>query len=166
MGDRIVVMKDGIVHQVESPLKIYNSPANQFVAGFIGSPTMNFFHGKIVRDGKLLFVREQGSLTLPINEKDIPRISKCLDQNVVLGIRPEHIHSRPLGTSASAALTKIEVTEPVGNEIFLYFIFPSTPGQYVSRVPADIVPQSGKEFTLYFDTTKFHFFNPVTGVSL
>ncbi len=166
MGDRIVVMKDGIVQQVESPLKIYNAPANQFVAGFIGSPTMNFFTGRIEKKDKAIFIRDQGTLTLPINEADLPRLSKVIGQPVVLGIRPEHIHSRSLGSATAGVAVHIEVTEPVGNEIFLYFVFPSTQGQYVSRVPADIVPQSGKEFTLYFDPAKFHFFSPATGESL
>ena len=166
MGDRIVVMKDGIVQQVESPLKIYNAPINQFVAGFIGSPTMNFFTGKIVLKDQLFFIRDQGEFTLPLPETDKSRLANYRDQTVVLGIRPEHIHSRPTNQSSAPVSVKIEVIEPVGNEIFLYFVVGAVSGQYVSRIPSDIVPQSGKEFVLYFDTSKLHFFHPVSGEAL
>src|ERR1041385_6755423 len=75
MGDRIVVMKEGVVQQVDSPLNIYNMPANRFVAGFIGSPTMNFLEGKIVADGAASFRTNDGGLTLPITDADRARLS-------------------------------------------------------------------------------------------
>ncbi len=166
MGSRIVVMKDGIVQQVDTPLTIYNSPANQFVAGFIGSPTMNFFSGKIVKKEGLMFVRDEGMLTLLLDDKARAGSNLPVDQPVVLGIRPEHIHSRPRDGASRPVKVTIEVTEPVGNEIFLYFVLGKTTGQYVSRIPSDLIPQSGKEFDLYFDADKFHFFDSVTGEAL
>jgi multiple sugar transport system ATP-binding protein len=163
MGDRIVVMKDGIIQQVDTPLQIYNAPANRFVAGFIGNPAMNFFSGKIIRQDELMFISGEGKLSLPLHEHYLTRISKYLNKPVVLGIRPEHILSHASSGTSVAVIVNIEGTEPVGNEIFLYFILTGITGQYVSRVPSDILPQSGKGFTLFFNTAKFHFFHPTSG---
>ncbi len=164
MGDRIVVMKDGIVQQVDTPLAIYNKPANQFVAGFIGSPTMNFFNGTLSTDQGLTF--EGDGIRLPLQDTDRSRLASHASQPIVLGVRPEHILSRPISSSSVPLTVRIEVMEPVGNEIFLYFTAGPAKTQFTSRIPADIVPQSGKEFTLYFETSKLHFFDPASGASL
>jgi multiple sugar transport system ATP-binding protein len=166
MGDRIVVMKDGIVQQVDSPLTIYNKPANQFVAGFIGSPTMNFFTGTILGSGSLQFTTADKQISLTLAESDNKRLAAQANQQVVLGIRPEHILSRQSNPSASPVTAVIEVIEPVGNEIFLYFTLGAGKDHYTSRIPSDIVPQVRKPFTLYFDSSKFHFFHPTTGQAL
>ncbi len=164
MGDRIVVMKDGIVQQVDTPLTIYNKPANQFVAGFIGSPTMNFFTGKLDQGGGMKFVAD--GLSIPLAEADAKRMASFAGQQVTLGVRPEHILAKQSSPASTAITTRIEVTEPVGNEIFLYFTVGAGKAQFTSRIPSDIVPQSGKEFTLYLETTKLHFFHPTTGESI
>ncbi|HUN64616.1 MAG TPA: ABC transporter ATP-binding protein [Bacteroidota bacterium] len=166
MGDRIVVMKDGIVQQVDTPLTIYNTPANQFVAGFIGSPTMNFFSGRIRTTTQAQFTTSDSSVSLALSPAAVKRLSQHDGQEVVLGVRPEHILSRPVSSAATPVEVGIEVTEPVGNEIFLYFTLGSGKSQYISRIPSDIVPQVRKPFTLYFDSEKFHFFHPGTGQAL
>lgn len=166
MGDRIVVMKDGIVQQVNNPLTIYNQPANRFVAGFIGSPTMNFFEGTIVRNGRLQFEGATKTMILPIDEKINRELASLASKEVILGIRPEHIAARSQGDGSIPVRTNIEVTEPVGNEIFVYFTVPSVSGQFVSRIASDIQPETGKSFEMYFDTSKLHFFDKTTGQKL
>ena len=163
MGDRIVVMKDGYIQQIDSPLNIYNNPANQFVAGFIGSPTMNFINGTIVPDQQLLFESKERSISLPL-----PAIFGRLQvqQNIVLGIRPEHISAKHQNNDSQKVHVTIQVTEPMGNEIFVYFTIGRLPGQFIARIPSDIQPPVGKDFDLYFNTSKFHFFDAATGKAI
>jgi len=163
MGDRIVVMKDGVVQQIDSPLKIYNKPINRFVAGFIGSPTMNFFNGRLTSENPLLFEMPGGGLSLRLQEEDSKRLAERSGAGVILGIRPEHITAKPQSGSGKSIAVKVEVTEPVGNEIFVYFKIEGSQDQYVSRIPSDIQPPTGKSFNMYFDTSKLHFFDPSGG---
>lgn len=163
MGDRIVVMKDGVVQQIDTPLNIYNAPANKFVAGFIGSPTMNFFEGSIVPDGQLRFVDPSNSITLTIPLKDQNRLSSFRNKAITIGIRPEHIALQKQHEHAASVPVHIDVTEPVGNEIFLYFTVGNSSQHYVARVAADAGKSFPKEAQLYFDTTKIHFFDQLTG---
>jgi multiple sugar transport system ATP-binding protein len=167
MGDRIVVMKNGVVQQMDKPLAIYNRPANRFVAGFIGSPTMNFFEGRIVNDQGVAFLVEGTALKLRVHPDHEKRLQSMVNAPLVLGLRPEHMLSRSHTPHDQAVQALIEVTEPVGNEIFLYFTLgQSAQGQFVSRIPSDIHPEAGKSFQLYFDSAKFHFFDSTTGASL
>jgi multiple sugar transport system ATP-binding protein len=167
MGDRIVVMEKGVVQQMESPLTIYNTPANRFVAGFIGSPTMNFFDGTLVADGGgLAFEEASRSLRFPLSGAAASRLAAHAGAKVTLGIRPEHIAAKPQNGAGKALTVQIEVTEPVGNEIFIYFTVGKAPGQFVSRIPSDVQPVAGKPWELFFDTAKFHFFDAGTGAAL
>ena len=166
MGDRIVVMKGGVVQQIDTPLNIYNNPSNKFVAGFIGSPTMNFFDGKIISDGGLVFQGDAGQLRLPITSKDRSRIGGHAGKVLTVGIRPEHIAAKRPGESSESVSATIDVVEPVGNEIFLYFRVGNSPGQNVSRIAADVHPAAGAATQLFFDTTKLHFFSKETGEAL
>jgi multiple sugar transport system ATP-binding protein len=166
MGDRIVVMKDGIVQQVDAPLSIYNKPANRFVAGFIGSPTMNFFEGSLTGTGGLSFAAKDGGLTLPLSDTDRARLAPRTGAQITLGIRPEHVSAKSGGADSRKVAVRIDVTEPVGNEIFLYFTAGPSPAQYVSRIPADVQPAAGREFDLWFDTSKLHYFDSSTGQSM
>ncbi len=163
MGDRIVVMKDGIVQQVDTPLNIYHNPANRFVAGFIGSPTMNFMPGTIEQNGTLKFVQERSNLALPLLGETAKKLQPRLRSRITLGIRPEHIYAvRPAGIETVAPVkAHVEVVEPVGNEIFVYFST-GTDSQYVARVATDTPPEVGKPFEFYFDTSKLHFFDQET----
>ncbi|HYQ85688.1 MAG TPA: sn-glycerol-3-phosphate ABC transporter ATP-binding protein UgpC [Bacteroidota bacterium] len=166
MGDRIVVMNTGIIQQVDTPLSIYNEPANRFVAGFIGSPTMNFFEGKLTDAGGLTFTSGEGNLSLPLHSQDRSRLAQRVNSAVTLGIRPEHILAKQQNEHGRKVPVRIQVTEPVGNEIFLYFTIGPSANQYVSRIPADVQPAAGKEFDLYFDTSKLHFFDGSSGKAL
>jgi multiple sugar transport system ATP-binding protein len=167
MGDRIVVMKSGIVQQVDSPLRIYNQPVNRFVAGFIGSPTMNFFSGKIAQSGSATeFVFNGTSQRLTVAPENAASAKKAGASDVIMGIRPEHIMAKPLNGQSASIPVKIEVTEPVGNEIFLYFTLANVAEQFVSRIPADVQPETGAAFNLYFDTSKLHFFDSTSGAAI
>jgi len=166
MGDRIVVMNKGIVQQVDTPLTIYNEPANRFVAGFIGSPTMNFFDGRLLTQDQLCFEQSSNKFIMELHPDFSRRLSPYGNREVSLGIRPEHIGAKPQNNHSKKVSAGILVTEPLGNEIFIYFTIGQSPVQYVSRIPSDVQPQTGKMFDLYFDTSKFHFFDSQTGIAL
>ena len=126
MGQRIVVMHQGEVQQVDAPLALYARPANLFVAGFIGSPAMNFLDGRLVRRDGLRFVpAADGAAGAPIPlpagwSPPAGGLDRLLDRPLVLGIRPEHVELSPAGTPGSFAAT-VQVIEPLGNETLLYF---------------------------------------------
>lgn len=166
MGDRIVVMKGGIVQQIDTPLNIYNNPTNKFVAGFIGSPTMNFFEGRIINDGGFMFVNGTGFLKLPILPKDQSRVGGFANKELTVGIRPEHIAAKSQNENGRSVPVNIDVIEPVGHEIFLYFRVGNSPGQHVSRIAADVHPTVGSTMQLFFDSSKLHFFHTETGEAL
>jgi len=167
MGDRIVVMKDGVVQQVDSPLTIYHHPANRFVAGFIGSPTMNFMNGTVQNNGAWTFRQDGTPFTLPVPASAAPKFSSLDAGRVILGIRPEHIYAdRPTGVTTLAPFTaQIEVVEPVGNEIFIYFST-GVGSNFVARISSDKAPAVGRPFELLVDTSKAHFFDTVTEKTL
>ncbi len=161
MGDRIVVMKDGYVHQIDTPLNLYNHPISKFVAGFIGSPSMNFMNGIIRQDAGLIF--DEGKLQLEIPEKFRKQLSKYIDKQIIFGIRPEDIFllGSVLGIqSSSKAKSLLEVVEPMGNEIFLYLH--SGKHQFVARVNANESPTVGNTIEIMFNMEKGHFFDPVS----
>lgn len=124
LGQRIVVMKDGVVQQVAPPLELYERPVNKFVAGFIGSPAMNFLTGKLVRQNGLVFVLTSGGEPLPLPEGFTPPAA-ALDQELVLGVRPEHIGLA--GDSSRAFPAQVQVVEALGNETLLYFTVGEAP---------------------------------------
>lgn len=163
MGDRIVVMKDGVVHQVDTPLNIYHHPVNKFVAGFIGSPTMNFIQGTVVQNGSLKFMQERSNFALPVAPGLQDKLKSHVKSQITLGIRPEHIYPERMAgiDTLSPFKANVEVVEPVGNEIFVYFST-GTDSQYVARLATDTPPEVGKPFELFFDTAKVHFFDKET----
>lgn len=134
MASRIAVMKDGVLQQIDSPQKLYDVPANVFVAGFIGSPGMNFCevtvkqsNGKLVIDGDGFNIEVPESLT--------ERYGSHVDKSVIFGIRPEDIHDpnfAPPGISQAAIEAKVDVTELMGNEVILYLM--SGGEEFVARV--------------------------------
>jgi len=161
MGDRIVVMKDGLVQQIDTPLNLYNRPINKFVAGFIGSPSMNFMAGVIRNDNGLVF--EEANMRLQLPPRYHQSLSQFIDKPVVFGIRPEDIYDAnfaPGISQPSQAESVVEVVEPMGNEIFLYLN--SGAHQYVARVNASETPTVGRKINVIFDMQKAHFFHPET----
>ncbi len=160
MGDRIVIMKDGIVHQVDTPLNLYNKPANKFVAGFIGSPSMNFMKGKLGINGGAVFESAGKQVKLNIVSNNYGRLNNYNNKDIWLGIRPEDIYDSSITKNDvrySPVNVGLEVVEPMGNEILLYFNVESE--QFVARIPAREIPEAGKKKELLFDTNKLHFFD-------
>ena len=133
MGDRITVMKDGVVQQVESPVDLYAKPVNKFVAGFIGSPAMNFFSGELVENGKLVFKNK--SFVIQIPEEILKNLTNEKKKKIILGVRPEDfILESSQHEEFNSLEAVVEVIEPMGSEIYLYlrtddqsFIVKSTP---------------------------------------
>jgi len=147
LGDRIVVMKGGEVQQIDTPMRLYEKPANVFVAGFLGSPAMNFFDGRV--DGSRIAI---GSALIPV-----PTGAR-LGGEVVVGVRPEDLVLAPNGAGTLEA--KLEVVEPVGNEIFLNLRHDDR--AIVMRVPPQPLPETGSTLRIAIRPERVHFFDPKT----
>ncbi len=162
MGDRIVVMRDGVVQQIDTPLALYNHPKNKFVAGFIGSPSMNFVDGRVVQENGLWF--DEGGFRVPIPAERQKALDAYVGRAVTLGIRPEHISLPQGGVAREAAgevQTVVEVVEPMGSELYLYLRAGSS--DFVARVPTmGQPPTEGEALSVLFDMQKAHFFDPDT----
>ncbi len=157
MGDRIVVMKDGIIQQIDTPLNLYNHPKNKFVAGFIGSPAMNFLQGKIIHQDGLWFYDGYVKLKVPKNYQE--PLQKFVDRTVILGIRPEDIYedAKLKNGELSEAQLMVDVLEPMGSEMYLY----ASVGNHsiVARVNPQLKILEGQKVTLMFNMSKAHFFD-------
>jgi len=162
LGDRIVVLKDGIVQQIDTPLELYDKPSNKFVAGFIGSPPMNFMDGKIVRrNGSIYF--DEGSCAIRVPETMSAPLAKYDGRAICFGIRPEDIlHSADAANTdpESVVPVRVEVVEPTGSEINLYLA--TRYHSLVARLPAEHRAHVGQELQLAFRLDKAHFFDADT----
>ncbi|MFH0989983.1 MAG: sn-glycerol-3-phosphate ABC transporter ATP-binding protein UgpC [bacterium] len=165
MADKIVLMKDGHIQQIDTPLNIYNYPQNMFVAGFIGSPTMNLIPGVIAKTKGLVFIEHEAQNKLPLSKSFEKRLAPYIDKEVVLGLRPEHIQimkSSVRGARSNGIDVNIEVVEPMGNEIFVYFTTVQRGKQLVSRMHNELSVPVGSAARLSFDLSKAHFFDKET----
>jgi len=162
LGDRIAVMKDGIIYQTDDPIKIYEHPVNRFVAGFIGSPPMNFMKGSIIpKDSKLYF--DEGKIRLRLAEDMYERMISYLKREVILGIRPEDIYDKLFVSEAhpeNVVRVRTEVVEPLGSEVYLYLNTGNN--TFVSRASAHTRPQINSDIDVAFDMSKAHFFDKDT----
>ena len=163
MGDRIVIMLDGSVQQVGAPMDIYQKPANRFVAGFIGSPPMNFLSARLVAEGAQLELRGQG-LRIPLSADKAARLGRTPGEEVLLGIRPENLLLRPPAPACEPMLAQIEIVEAIGSDIYLNFTQAGTP--MTARVEATADIKVGQEVSLYPDPERIHLFDPQSGVTL
>ncbi len=118
MGDRIVVMKDGLKQQVGAPLELYFHPANKFVAGFIGSPAMNFIEGDLISEGDVLFFQNKG-FRLKIPAEKAAKMKGYPEKKVIFGIRPEDLPEAPCALPGETVNVVVEVLEPLGSEVYL-----------------------------------------------
>ncbi len=153
LGQRIVVMNDGVVQQVAAPLELYNQPVNRFVAGFIGSPAMNFLPGRLVNKGGLKFLPEAGSQALPLSAAMQPR-PELMDRDLVLGIRPEHFNLVESGGWALEA----QVVEKLGNETFVHFEVAGQP--VIARTDGDRIVAVDETVNLLPDPNHLRLFEP------
>ena len=164
MATRIVVMKDGLIQQVDTPQNLYDSPCNIFVAGFIGTPQMNFINGTLVKKGEdVYFNFEEHSVKIPAEKANNPALKDYIGQEVVAGIRPECI----LDTEASLAAmpestieTYVDVTELMGAEIYLYLVTGET--HMTARVSSRSTSRAGDTIKVALDVSRMHIFDKDT----
>lgn len=159
MATRIAVMNKGVLQQLDTPQHLYDNPGNLFVAGFIGSPAMNFFPAKVRKDGSALYI-DSGDFKVKIPENRAPVYQPYIDREVIFGIRPEDIHNplfAPPGIEASPVEAKVDVTELMGNEIFLYLLSGTT--QFVARVDPRTRFQMGEQVQVVFNMENFQIFD-------
>lgn len=163
MGDRIVVMRDGHVNQIDTPLNLYNRPVNQFVASFIGSPAMNFVPGRIVRDGGAHFRANGNAFSVALPDDTAALMEQKNVDEVIMGIRPENIYlsgtHRASGDFVDVDML-LDVLEPMGNEIVLYAR--SLDNEIVARIKPQDVPEPGQSISLALNRSKMHFFDSKT----
>jgi multiple sugar transport system ATP-binding protein len=156
MADKIVVMKGGIIQQIGSPLELYNSPVNRFVAGFIGSPPMNFITVKIEKEGSKLIAVEDGfRLELDARFKDA--LGQYEGKEVILGIRPEDLDFQEKAAAKNNIPTTVQVIEPLGAEIHLYIS--TAKHQIVARVAPDHDFKVQEAANFVMDQSKMLFFD-------
>ena len=162
MGDRIVVMKDGQIQQVNDPIYIYNHPANKFVAGFIGSPPMNFIEGNIIKKEGMLYFKED-QFQVNVSEPMSQLIAPYADKRIIMGIRPEDIYDKLfLGDVSPENTVKatVEVVEPMGAELYLYLKKGKL--SFVARVDTHQKAEVNQDLEIVLDMAKAHFFDPTT----
>ncbi len=166
MGDRIAVLNDGRIQQVGAPLDLYNHPVNMFVAGFVGTPAMNFMNATLEQgDGQEYVKTETLRLRLPAAHG--AKVRDRAGQPVVLGIRPDDIYDRKLAPAVSdgaAARLMVDVTEPMGSTVYVYLTAGKEP--LVADVDAETEAKDGEPLDVIFDMAKSHLFDPETQVAL
>jgi multiple sugar transport system ATP-binding protein len=166
MASRIAVMKDGLLYQIDTPQNLYDHPGSVFVAGFIGSPSMNFFDSTLVdQDGKL-FV-DSGSFKLPVPDNKKNTFVPYKGKKVIFGIRPEDVHTAnyaPPGITPAPLSALVDVTELMGNEIFLYLL--TGKKQFIARVDPRSRAHAGEQIDLLVNMDNMHLFDPQTEKTL
>jgi multiple sugar transport system ATP-binding protein len=180
LGDRVAVMRGGVLQQVGTPAELYDRPGNLFVAGFIGSPAMNFLPARL----------EDGVLKLPIGEAPLPAGLRDAPRNVIAGLRPEHFEDARLSPDAPGLRfrARLDVVESMGSELYVYFDphagelhsaeldelasdagaddVPGSGAEVVARLSAGSAAAAGEDAQLLLDTTKIKLFDPDSGRSL
>lgn len=159
MGDRIVIMKDGIVNQVDTPMNLYDKPVNQFVAGFIGSPAMNFIDVNLKSDNKLS--SKNGELNISLSAEQIILLKECSTKEILLGVRPEDIRLEKNISNAIELEVLTGLLEPMGNETFIYFEVEKI--QFIARVKPSKELKVGEKIKLYIDPKSVYVFDKKLG---
>jgi multiple sugar transport system ATP-binding protein len=194
MGDRVAVIRKGTLQQVDTPRALYDNPDNLFVAGFIGSPSMNFVYGRIEGEGDNLYAAFAGD-RVKVDRAVIaarPGLSEYTGKEIVIGIRPEAfelVAAVPNANPDHIIGVKVDLTEQLGSEAFIHFLKPSPPvitpdiqelladqgtdpaslgseTKFTARVDPDFCPSSGEEARLVVETAKLHFFDKETGLAI
>ena len=168
MGDRIVVMKDGIIQQVDTPQNLYDMPCNMFVAGFIGSPQMNFLDGTLIKKGDLYGVDLGGDvIPLPKEKTADGKLDSYVGKKIKMGVRPEDIDDEPefMAKHADCQLdTQVDVSEMMGAEIYLYLEYKGN--KMTARVAPTSKARNGDTVRVAFDPHKIHLFDIETELTI
>lgn len=166
LGSRIVIMKDGIIQQINTPLHLYEYPANKFVAGFIGSPSMNFINARLKKDeGKLFIVCGDIHIAVPDDKRE--KLESHTGNDIIFGIRPEDIEDFEFAREelkAYRAIATVEVSEPLGSEVLLHVKFGDT--TFSARVDPHTKAKIGEVITLVLNMNKMHVFDTETEENL
>jgi multiple sugar transport system ATP-binding protein len=162
MGDRVAVMRSGVLLQVADPITIYDHPKNKFVAGFIGSPPMNFMVGKILKKDSRIYFSE-GKIQVKLVDEMYPKIMPYIGKEIIFGIRSEDIYDKLFVSEAppeNVVRVSCEVVEPMGSEVYLYL----NTGRhtFIARVGAHDRPKVNADIDMVFDMSKVHFFDKDT----
>lgn len=165
MGTRIVVMKDGLIQQVDAPKKLYDQPNNMFVAGFIGSPQMNFIDADVKEEGEkvILVLKDERKLNLSEAHQRVLKTKGYIGKRVVLGIRPEHMHDAgvdPLNSNYNEIKTRVDVTELMGAELYVHAEIATTP--IIARVSGQSEVKAFDDIRLQFHYDRMHLFDKET----
>ena len=160
LGQRIVVLNGGEIQQIDAPMRVYERPANLFVAGFIGSPAMNFLRGRIVQQDGLKLDVGFARLTLAADGAAAAEFAPLIGTEVIAGLRPEDLQLAPAG-AAPRLTAVVELIEPVGNEAFVAARAGDT--ELTLRVPPQALPATGQQVELGFAPQRLHLFDPLTG---
>jgi multiple sugar transport system ATP-binding protein len=163
MGDRICVMKDGLIMQVADPLTLYRQPENLFVAGFIGSPPMNLLKGKIEKEASGLVFREaaaENGVVIPLKGPIEALAGKVLGKTIVFGIRPEHLTEESKNGSTTPVSSTIDIAEPMGSESLVYLR--AGTGNLIARIHGEALYHMGQPLTVYVNLDKVTLFDTET----
>jgi multiple sugar transport system ATP-binding protein len=163
LADRIAVMRNGLIQQLDTPHSIYNKPVNLFVAGFIGSPSMNFIKGTLQRGTNPVF--STNGVTIPVSGYDFASATSAEGGNAILGIRPEHV---AIGEAAKAmpysAESEIEIVEPMGSDTIAWTTLAGQ--QMTFRAASEVFLEPGQKVTIGFDPARGSMFDAESGVRL
>jgi multiple sugar transport system ATP-binding protein len=163
MGDRICVMRDGLIMQVADPLTLYLKPENMFVASFIGSPPMNLLQGKIQKRADGLYFVENGetdAVVAPLKGPAESTASSLVDKNIVFGIRPENISESPKAGPSIPVTLAVDIAEPMGSESIVYL--KTGAGYLIARIQGEHLYELGQKLTVHLSADKVTLFDPET----
>lgn len=166
MGDKIVVMKNGVIQQIAGPLTLYDKPANKFVAGFIGSPPMNFVECTVAKKNGAVYLQEE-KIMLKVPSPLAEMMGPYVDKKVIFGIRPEDIYDKFFARSIPGccpAKMKVEVIEPMGNEIYVHLS--SGKNVFLARLDSHVKVEADKEMEVIFNMNKIHIFDLETNKTI
>ncbi|MBQ9783148.1 MAG: sn-glycerol-3-phosphate ABC transporter ATP-binding protein UgpC [Clostridia bacterium] len=165
MATRIVVMKDGLIQQVDTPQHLYDAPCNIFVAGFIGTPQMNFITGTLNKKGDdVYFAFDGATVKLPAEKAQAPELAEYIGKEVVVGLRPEAISDEASAVAAmpeSSFDVTVDVTELMGAEIYLYLNV-GEETRMIARVSSRSQSRAGDKIKIAFDMSRLHVFDKDT----
>ena len=162
LGDRIAVMKDGVIQQIDTPTNVYNKPVNRFVASFIGAPPMNFLEGRIIKKERRLYF-DEGNFRIRIVEGMYRALTDYVDKRIIMGVRSENIYDKLFVSEAppeNIVTMTCEIVEHLGSEVYIHF----NTGKHivVAKVAGDANPQINQDMDVVFDMSKIHFFDKTT----
>lgn len=160
LGQRIVLFRGGEIQQIDTPMRLYDRPANVFVAGFLGSPPMNFFRGRLVRDDGIRLALAAVAVSLEAPPFDVDALQSYFGHELIVGLRPEDLclaAASPPAAVQPELTAMVESVEPVGREAFVSARLGAD--EIVARIPAQTLPEVGRPVNLTFSPARLHFFD-------